>query len=146
MAYPTGTLGIVLSNIDQRIANLKQFCIQARDRSQAGPITSGTIIDTFINLQGDRNALIQARSVQGLAEYAQAEKGDNTLDIVVEFNEVIATIETTAAWIQANFPKDGSGFLLSQTLEVTGPVDRTFTTVQTEGFRSALQAIIDRIN
>lgn len=145
MAYPTGTLGIVLSRVDERIASLKQLCIRTRDRAAAGPIVATVIIDTFIHLQDERNALLQARSVPGLAEYARAQKGNDTLDIVAEFNAVITAIEAASSWISSNFPADANGFLLRETLGANSPVDRSFATAATAGFRSSLQAIIDRI-
>ena len=146
MAYPTGTLGKVLDKIDERIAYLKQFCIRIRDRAASGPIQATTIVDTFINLQSERTALVGASAVPGLVAYAKAQKGDETLDIVVEFNAVIAAIDATIAWINTNFPKDANGFLLRETWGANGPVDRTFTVAQTANFRTVLQGIIDRIN
>jgi hypothetical protein len=146
MAYPTGTLGIVLSRIDQQIAGIKQFCIRNRDAAAAGPITATTIIDIYLNLKRNRTELIQARSVPGLAEYARAEKGDATLDVVAEFNAVIAAIDSATTWIQANFPKDENGYILAQTWGTDSLIDRNFTTSQTTGLRNALQPIILQIN
>lgn len=127
MAYPTGTLGIVLNDIDRRMISLKNYCVRTRERSAAGPIVATVIIDTFINLTGEKTALQAAAQAPGLAEYARQQKANQDLDIAAEFTAVIAAVDSVLAWIDSNFPQDANGFLLRETWGPSGPMDRTFT-------------------
>lgn len=146
MAYPTGTLGIALDRVDTRVLALKQYCIRARDKMQAGSVPSGYVSGAYTSLQNERTAIIEARSVPGIGAFAQAQKGNENLDVVAEFNAIIANIEAATAWIATNFPKDGDGYLLAQTWGATGPVDRQFAPAATSGLRTILQSIIDGIS
>lgn len=145
MAYPTGMLGIVLESIDTRILKIKQTTQSLRDDLAAGNVTSGRILSYFQYIRAERAALVTAAATPGLTTYAQNEKQNGTLNIVAEFNTVIAAIDGTTTWISTNFPKDGSGFLLERTLAVDGPVERTFTPATTATFRSQLDALVATI-
>ena len=63
----------------------------------------------------------------------------------VTLNAVIAAIDGVTAWIVANFPKDGSGFLLAQTWGANAPADRVFTPAQLAAFRTQLDSLIATI-
>ena len=145
MAYPTGMIGRELEGVDLRIARVKSTCAAVSTEAGAGNIPSSRILNLFIQLKQDKVALNAAKAVPGIAEYARLEKNLPGLDVVVEFNSVVAGIDDVTAWIDANFPKDGGGFLLAQTLGASSPVDRTFTPAQTATFRTVLDALVARI-
>lgn len=146
MAWPTGTLSITLEDVDRRASAVKQYATQSRDRMAAGNVPSTLIFDLFIRLKNDRAALASAATVPGIANYAQAQKGDTQFDVAAEFNNLLATIDGVTAWISANFPKDSNGYLLAQTWGAEGPVDRQFSSATTAGLRSVLDTLIATIN
>lgn len=145
MAYPTGVLGQVLSEIDSRILKVKIQSQSLRNDLAAGNVASGRILAFFQYLRSERAALVTAAAVPGLAAYAQLEKNNNTLDVVAEFNAVISAIDGVSSWINTNFPKDGSGFLLERTLGADGPIERTFAPATTATFRTQLDGLIATI-
>ena len=142
MAYPTGMLSLVLEGIDQRIVGLKSYTQKLSAQAAAGSVTSTRILNSYGDLKGIRADLVLAAATAGLVEYARAQKNNGTLDVVAEFNALIAQIDTTVQWIADTFPKDGNGYLLAQTLGAIGPTDRLFTSAQTGGFRTQLDAIV----
>lgn len=146
MAYPTGTLSRVLEDIDRDMIALKAFCQRHKDRMAAGNVPATAILDDlYIHLKRSHAALTTAASVPGLADFARAQKNDEELDVVAEFQAVLTTVAAVASWITTNFPKDGNGYLLARTLGDDGPVDRQFTPAQTATLRTALDALIATI-
>jgi RecA/RadA recombinase len=147
VAYPTGMLSFVLEGIDSRALKIKNYCQSLRTASLSGPVQSGQIISVFQALRQDRAALVAASSTPGLAQYAKDQKNNQTLDVVAEFNTMIAAIDQVTAWIDSNFPKDATTqALLERTLSTEGPIERTFTSVQTAGLRTQLDSLIATIN
>lgn len=146
MAYPTGMLSITLEDIDRRMVGVKLYAAQVRAELLAGNVSSSRILDLVVNLRQERLALVTAASVQGIGAYAQAQKNNGTLDVVAEFNAVIAAIDSVTSWIGTNFPKDGSGFLLAQTMTADGPLDRQFAPAVTSGLASQLANLVATIN
>ena len=142
MAYPTGMLSLVLEEIDQRVIGLKSYAQKLSAQSAAGAVTSARVLNCYGDLKGARAELVRAAATPGLAEYARAQKNNGTLDVVAEFNALIAQVDITVQWIVDTFPKDGNGSLLAQTLGAIGPDDRLFTPAQTAGLRTQLAALI----
>jgi hypothetical protein len=146
MAYPTGMLSLTLEDIDRRAVSVKGYCQRAKDTLAAGNSPATTILDLFVRLRQDRAAFAAAANVPGIAAYAQAQKDDAQLDLAAEFVAMLTAIDGVTTWIANNFPKDGNGFLLAQTLEANGPVDRQFTPAQTAGLRTQLDTILATIS
>ena len=146
MAYPTGTLAKALEDIDRDLIQLRAFAVRRRDEMAAGNVAATTVLgDLFVRLRQHEHALDAAADTPGIGPYAQEQKSDGTLDVVAEFNAVMAAISGVTGWIAANFPKDVNGFLLAQTLSPEGPVDRTFSPTDTAGLRTQLDALIATI-
>lgn len=145
MAYPTGMLSFVLEQIDQRILSIKKQAQSLRADSLAGNVASGRILSAHQYLRAERAALVTAGATPGLAQFARDQKNNQSLDIVTEFNAVIAAIDQVTSWIDSNFPKDGSGFLLERTLGADGPLERQFSTAQLATFRTQLDSLIATI-
>ena len=146
MAYPTGLLSIVLEDIDRRLTRLKSQVQLVRTASAASDLASARIFDLFRQLKQERTGLSTAGATSGLAQYARDQKTPFAGDVVAEFTAVIAAIDGVTDWILANFPTDGSGFLLAQTWGPSGPVDRLFTPAALAGFRAQLDTLLATIN
>lgn len=145
MAYPTGMLSITLEDVDRRALAVKTACQSARTASAAGNINGSDVIAMYNFLKAQRAGLAAASTVPGLGAYAQAQKNSPGLDVVVAFNDMLAAIDGVTTWITTNYPKDVNGFLLERTWGANGPVDRQFTSVQTVGYRTALDSLIATI-
>lgn len=145
MAYPTGMLAVTLQDIDRLAIQLKAYANNAV-AALNGTVTSSQILGVYSNLSSMKAQFTAAAGVSGLAQYAKDQKNSQSLDVVAEFTAMIAAIDTCRSWISTNFPKDGNGFLLSQTLGASGPVDRTFTSAQTVTLKTALTALAETIN
>lgn len=129
--------------------NIKASAQNLRNKSAAGTATSEDILNTVANFAGLRDRLQKSAAVSGIAAYAQAQISDNTIDIVVEFNNLMTKIDAAISWVLTNFPKDASGFLLAIqfTADNTGRTQfRTFTALQTSGLRAALDDLIAAID
>lgn len=145
MAYPTGVLSITLENIDVRLLRLKGQLVVFRTACAAGDVLASRIIEMFLVLRVDRNALASQAATPGLGAYAQSQKNAPTLDIVAEFNAVLAATDSVTTWITTNFPKDGGGYILAQSFGADTMGERTFTPAQTAGLRTVLDALIATI-
>jgi hypothetical protein len=83
----------------------------------------------------------------GLAAYAQSQVNDPAYDIVAEFNVMRDAMVTARDTLIAMFPKDGSGFILWQTINVNGGlVNRTFTSAQLAGAVTQVNSVIAAID
>lgn len=145
MAYPTGMLSLTLEEIDQRLLSLKRFVQQLRAASATGNILAQDILGCYTFLKRERAFLVTRAAVSGLSAYAQAQKNQPGLDVVAEFNTVIATLDAVTGWMASNFPQDGNGFLLSHSFGPDGLVDRQFTPAQTAGLRTQLDTVLAAI-
>ena len=141
MAYPTDSLRAVLEDIDRSMISLKNRADRDVAVLAAAPVRGALILDEFVWLRTARNKLSSAASTPGIVQYAKDQKNDQGLDVVAEFNAVIAAIDAATAWIDGNFPKDGQGYLLQNTLGVDGPLDRTFTPAATGPLQTHLTAL-----
>src|SRR4051812_33597356 len=101
MAYPTGMLSFVLEGIDSRALKVKTYCQSLRTASAAGPVQTGQILGVYQSLRQDRAALVSASTTPGLVQYARDQKNNQSLDVVVEFNAMVAAIDQVTAWIDA---------------------------------------------
>jgi hypothetical protein len=126
---------------------LKISATNLRAASLAGPVTSSDILNFQVLMADIKAQLAVVAAVPGLAAYAQAQVNNPSLDVAAAFTAMSNAIDNTGSWVITNFPKDGSGFLLSQTFNGGGrPTDRTFTTVTLAGFRTQLDALIATID
>lgn len=141
MAYPTSMLNRTLVELDDRVMNVKRNVDAVNAESLAGPIVSSRILGLYTQLRADHASITALSATPGLGVYAQQQKNNAGLDIVAEFNTMLTSLTNVTNWIAANFPKDGNGFLLAQTLGADRPVDRMFTTAELSAFRTQLQAL-----
>jgi hypothetical protein len=134
MAYPTGMLSFILEDIDRRASAVKLLAQQISSECAAGNVPSTRILDSYIRFKQER------------AQLARDQKNNPTLDVVVEFNAMIAAMDGITAWIETNYPKDVGGFLLAKQFSNGTIIDRMFTPAQTAGFQTQLNGLIAAIN
>jgi len=155
MSFPSST-GTVQDNLAQAwhlarsvASALKQRANALRTAAAAGTVGSSAILDFATYLAEAKLMFNKAAALPGIAAYARAQIDDPTLDIVAEFQAMVAKLDDTTAWVTANFPKDGSGFLLARQFQAgnTGrTTDRQFSIAQTATLRLALDALIAAID
>lgn len=128
---------------------VKQRTVALSSAAAAGSIPSTDIL-SFASLLADAKTKFQAiASVSGIATYAQDQIGDPAFDVVASFNDMVLAINSVTTWMIANFPKDGSGYLLAKTFtaDSSGKTqDRMFTSVQTATLRTVLDSLAATIN
>jgi hypothetical protein len=153
MAFPSdgGTLKFGLAEAWQGIrraaTQLKQASEQVNAASLAGPITSRTILNYVVFLADKRDEIVAYAAVPGLNAYAQEQVDDTELDIGAEFVAMRNALDAARDWIVANFPKDGNGWLLAQSITAQGRLtERTFSTAALAVFRTQLQGLIAAID
>lgn len=154
-AFPS-TSGSVQESLDsawrrarQVAGDIKQRTTMLNNAAAAGNISSSAILSYATQLADAKVALASVASVSGIGAYAQEQIADPTFDIVTSFNDMVAAVDAVTAWIIANFPKDGDGYLLATLFSPDNngrTQDRQFTPVQTANLRTALNGLLATIN
>lgn len=145
MAYRTNALAITLEDMNRRIARLKLLVQQYRTASDTA-LSADQITDLWQLLKVERTGLVSAAAMPGIGVYAQNQVNDATYDVVAEFNAMVTAIDAATAWIEGNFPKDGSGFLLAHSFGPSSIAARSFASASLAGLKTQLDAIIARIS
>lgn len=148
MGFPTNStrrsLSSALDRAQSQADSIKRIAQNNRDRMAAGTITSSGIISLLDNLDGAHNVLAETASLPGIGEFAEAQLGQTVL---VEFGQMMTAIDAASAWIRANFPVGTGGHLQSESWGVGhARVERTFSTAETAGLRTLLDAVIAAID
>jgi hypothetical protein len=153
MAFPSsnGSIQISLAEAwaDARsvAANIKSRAQQVSSAAAAGTLTGDAALSLSQYLADAKVQLQRDAAVSGISAYAQNQVGDPALNVAAEFTNMLTQIDAVTAWIVANFPKDGTGRLLHQTITAAGrPVSAPFAAAQTVGLRTALDGLIASIN
>ena len=151
MAYPTSRLR---SHVRRAFDNADSTAISLRRKAgvmdaamAAGPVTASLILDDLLaDLKSGRATLVESSNQSGILAYAHEQFDDVTIDLTTEFTALIAAIDAVITWIVDNFPSGTGGFLERYTIAADGTLtDRMFTTVQTAGLRTELQALFASI-
>ena len=145
MAYPTDSLAQVLRGVDSTAISLKLWCQGRIATMAAGNTTTSAIFEDYRRLKIADDAFSAAALVPGLANYAQSDKNDLTLDVAAEFTGMRNAIATARAWVEANFPANG-GYLLTSQFSGGQVVDREFSPADTATYRTSLQSVVGAIN
>lgn len=128
-------------------ATVKREAEALRASSLVGSVGSSAILGWMTRLADYRAELVRYAATPGLAAYAQAQINDPALDIVAEWNAMRTQMDAARDWAIANFPKDGSNWLLASQLNVHGrTMDRQFSTASLAAFRTQLDALIATID
>lgn len=146
MAYPATAQSLqeALANADAQAIKIRSHAQILRDRSAAGPIGRQGVIDFVGTLTRAINVWNATKALSGIGAYAQAQKGNGTLDVVTEFNAMVTEAASLRDWITANFPKDStSQAVLIYTYDAAGAfTELTFTTAQLAQFRTRADTLI----
>lgn len=152
MTFPS-TIGTKQENLAQAwyIARLTASDLKTESQNIYNATASDTRADIIISyatrLADIRDRLAASSGVSGIAAYAQAQIDDDQIDIVTEFQNMIDAIDTTVTWIVANFPKDGSDYLLEKKFNANGRTTaRLLTVAQLATLRTLVSSIIATID
>lgn len=157
MSFPSSTgtkqdsLALAWSRARDTAAGVKNRAQSLRTASLAGPVGSSAILDLATFLADSKLALQKSASTTGIVAYARDQIADPAIDVVAEFNSMIAALDGVVSWIITNFPRDtvSGTFLLARTFAVDNSgrtQDRQFTTAQLAGLRTALDSLIAAID
>ncbi len=147
MTYPTSRLRAVVAraftNADSTAIRLRGLAGSLDARLAAGPVSATVLLDDLLaELRSSRTTLIASRNTSGILTYAQAQFDDPTIDLSTEFAALLAALGAVITWIVDNFPKDAGGYLERYQIAPDGVVtDRVFSSAQTAGLRTQLQAL-----
>ena len=125
---------------------LKRQCDGAVSRWNADGASADEVLSAIAQLRQLDVTLSNLSGTSGLAAYAQDQESDPAYDVVAEFVTVRNLIDSALTTLVGNFPKDGSGYLLSHTFDASNiRVPRHFTASNLANAITALQAISDSI-
>lgn len=144
MAFPTGqTLAEALTEARVQAKAVKTQATSWIATMAAGSVSSDYIFGLYKRLKDFRSQMQTLGSLTGIVDYANAQLGIE--DIAGEWTTLRTAVDASTGWIDANFPVDGSGYLLGWKL--TGGVldPRLFNASATAGLRTALQGVVNAI-
>ncbi len=121
-------------------AQAEAFKVMAQGGSVLVSDLFGGLRDT---LAEGRKELNTAKTTGGMAEYAKEQFDDPAYDIVAEFTAMMAEIDGTLTWLEANFPKDAGDRLLVWMFVGDGSGDVVSDTI-TNG--ASLAALIGKLD
>ena len=145
MTFPSSdtSLAVGLTRAQQQASSIKAIATNNSTAMKAGPVLSSGILSLLDNLVGAHNVLSAVASLDGIDAYAQEQIG---VSIASDFTAMMNAITAAAAWIVTNFPASG-GYLQAQTMNSDGArTERSFTTTQTAGLVTLLDALVATID
>jgi hypothetical protein len=105
------------------------------------------ILSLIRRLIGARKRFNELKTTPGLAAHAQEQENDPTYDVAAEFTAMLATLQAAEDALIAAIPRDGSGYLLLQTMNAQGDLGpRQFTPAQLNSIVPLFVAIVDSIS
>ena len=131
--------------IRNRATQLKRLAQDSHDLTLDGPVSASAVrqlLDQFILGKAELQAAAQ---VPGMAEYAQAQEGDPEYDVAAQFTAMINAATAVINWIVNAVPKSG-GYVLHEQWSASGVSVRTFSTNDTAGLRTVLNAFIATVS
>lgn len=155
MTFPstTGTkqdsLAVAWARARDTAAGIKNQATNLRTASVNGNVGASAILSFATYLADAKLILVRSSSTGGIGAYAQSQINDGTIVVATEFNNMMTTLDSVIAWIIANFPKDGSGFLLAVQFAADNSgrtTDRQFSTAALANFRTTLDTLIATID
>lgn len=147
MAFPATTLRLAptLDQIAAIMRGVRSFALE-RQAAMSANVKANSVIDIWERMKISKSQLGTLAATPGLSAYAQGQYDDNTLDIVAEYQAVIAAIDAVTANIESTFPKDGSGYLLAAQFNGGALVYREFTPAQLTTLAGLLGTLAGMIN
>lgn len=151
MAYPNSrlrrTLARAFTNADSTVIRLRRLSNTWIAQMAAEPVTASLILDDILaELKSSRVTLVDSRDTSGILAYARDQFDDVTIDLPAEFTALIVALDTVITWVVDNFPTGTGDFLQRYLIAPDGTLtDRSFSSAQTAGLRTQLQALSDSI-
>jgi hypothetical protein len=143
----TPWLSQALTQVMGQAAGIKQQAIDGLALLQAGPVDSVWVFNAADVMRNTISNFNRFSGVTGLNAYATAQVPGYAGTMTADIAATVAATQSCLDWIVANFPKDTTAtFVLAYILNADGTrTPRTFTTVQTAGLQTRLQALIATI-
>ena len=149
MTLPSSTnpyLGQALIQILGQAGGVKQQATDALAQL-AGPVDSVWSFNAADIMRNTISNFNRFSGVAGLNAYATAQIPGYVGPMTADIAATVAATQSCLDWIVANFPKDTTAtYVLAYILNADGTrTSRSFTTVQTAGLQTRLQALIATI-
>ena len=120
-----------LTRIRQQAAATRAYLVTQRAAMTTSPVSATVPLAIIQHLATVIPQITTLAATPGLVEYARSQLNDPTYDVVAEFQAMRALMVSTLDNLITMFPKDGSGYLLYQTMNSNGIlVTRIFGTAQ----------------
>lgn len=140
------------SSLHHALDVVQNYAAQAKDRATSAVATmaAGPVETTFVfNLLDQLNGLIAnlnaVKNTSGLNAYATSEVPGYTGNMLNDITATVNAAQSCIDWVVTNFPVS-TPWLLAFQLNADGSrTMRSFTSVQTAGFRAALQNLLATI-
>lgn len=150
MVLPSSTnpyLGQAFIQVMGQAAGIKQQATDALAQLQAGPVDANWIFNAVDVMRDALTRFNRFKGVAGLDSYATNQVSGYTGPMTTDITTTVAAIQACIDWIVANFPKDSTAtYLLAYTMAADGSrTARSFSSVQTAGLQTKLQALIATI-
>jgi hypothetical protein len=153
MAYPASvkTHQKWIEEVDQAATHVKTAAQQQRAASLANQLNAEMIRRFYDLLIQTNNFFVSASAVSGLAAYVTAQKQNQVADPVAEFTAMRNAVISTLDWLRANVPAGsfgGTDYKLAYLFPANNTTFSsvlTFTSAQTAGYRTVLDALIATI-
>lgn len=151
MTLPPSTskvsLGSALSAVQGLAASAKQAATSAVGSMSAGAVDANYVFSLLNSLNSFIASLNALAATQGLDAYATEQVPGYAGTMSSDIAATVSAAQACIAWVVSNFPKDSTNtFLLSETLNADGSrTPRSFSSAQTAGFRTALNALLATI-
>jgi len=144
-ALTQNSLAYALNVVQNYAAQAKDRATSANTVMAAGPVDATFVFNLLDQLAGLIANLNAVKNVVGLNSYATTNvpgyAGTMTSDITATVNAAQACID----WVVANFPVSVPWLLAFQLNADGSRTPRSFSSVQTAGFRTALQNLLATI-
>ena len=138
----TYVLDTALKTIQEKAKVVRDQAALIKGQIDAGPVQSDIVANLMRNLKVAYDVINTAKATPGLNVYARNEFNDQALDYVAEVDAALAAMLTCYSWVNTNFPKDASGYLLKDKI-VNGAIEnRVFAQSATAGLSTALGTLI----
>lgn len=142
LTIPTNDCFEAWSSVKQMIRACKQQAVSVKAASEAGPISSESVL-RLSTICADTDAqIVIGAAVPGIVAYVRDQLDNPTLDVAAEFSAVRTALTDLIGWVVANFPAQ-AGYLQAIQIQASGRYTwRTLTTVQTAGLRTEIDALV----
>lgn len=139
----------VLKRLKEIASGFKIYAVSKRALMVAATCDASVplaMIQSLGRVQSDLDATLAQISSATLIAYARSVTGNSSYDPAAEFTSMKNSMASAQTTLTNMFPKDGSGFILYQTIQANGSLlNRTFTSAQLAGAVTQIDNVIATI-